>query len=95
MRTAGMTSGCQPVSGNRRRLLSDNRVQIKTLLCDGLGYCCPYAFFRLYKRTAMIADRLGVTPRAIRYWKAKYRAGELQCERKDRCMLAAIRRGGK
>lgn len=70
-----------------------------------MGYCCPYAFFRLYKRTGLIAARLGVTERTVRRWKAKFRTKELSCAQaglgvsKDTpaliCMLQQIRRMGK
>ena len=47
------------------------RQTVRLLITQGLGYCCPWFFFRHFRRTAQIAARLGVTPRAIRYAKAE------------------------
>lgn len=61
-----------------------SRITVKKLICDptpyGLGYCCIYAFFRVHKRTGLIAERLGICDRAVRYHKADFKAGEFQCE---------------
>ena len=70
-------------------------MQRTAALITSLGFCCPYAFFRCYKRTGLIAARLGVTDRAIRYQKAAFRCGEMKCEKQLACQLAAIRRAGK
>jgi hypothetical protein len=65
------------------------------LVCEGLGYCCTYAFLRVNKQTGAIATRLGVSDRTVRLWKAKYRAKEVKCEHYENCMLAQLRRLGK
>ena len=37
------------------------RTTIKTLVTDGgLGYCCLWAFFKIFRKTPVIAARLGV-----------------------------------
>lgn len=60
---------------------------VRNLICSkGLGYCCPWIFFKYFKRTGMIADRLGVTPRAIRLHKAEFREGLIACEGRPNCM---------
>lgn len=64
----------------------ERRTLIIPLIKVGLGYCCLWAFFHHNKRTAMIATRLGVTTRAIRYHKAAYRAGEFKCEGCEKCL---------
>jgi len=47
-----------------------------------LGYCCEHRFFSLYRQTGLIAARLGVSDRAVRYRKAMFKAKELpRCER--------------
>jgi hypothetical protein len=51
-----------------------------------LKYCCPYAFFRLHRRTGMIALRLGFGDRAIRYWKMAYKDGKLKCGGCGNCL---------
>jgi hypothetical protein len=65
------------------------RITIHTLICDkemGLGYCCEWIFFRLYKDTALIATRLGVTKRAVRYHKAADRA----CAASPACLKGRV-----
>lgn len=79
----------------RDQLRPHNRSQMEKAICDGLAYCCTYAFFRVNKRTGMVAARLGFTDRAVRYWKAQFRNGELGCEKRDCCMLKALRELGK
>lgn len=64
-------------------------------LTNSLGFCCLYAFFRAYKRTGMIATRLGMSRRAIGYWKARFVAGELQCEKCEGCLLKRLRAAGR
>lgn len=81
---------------NRDQLSGHNRSQFEELTCqNGLGYCCPYAFLRVNKRTGMIAARLGLAARTIRWWKAKFRRGELVCEKQPDCMIKLIRSMGK
>jgi hypothetical protein len=80
---------------NRDQQTTVNRSQTEALICDGLGYCCAYAFFRVHKRTGMIAARLGVTDRTVRYWKSKFKRKELQCYGNATCMLRDLRRSGK
>lgn len=74
---------------NKRSQLFDR------LVCEGLGYCCAYAFLRVNKQTGAIATRLGVSDRTVRLWKAKYRAKAVKCEHYENCMLVQIRRLGK
>lgn len=69
-------------------------VQIPKLI-RSLNWCCVYAFFRCYKQTGLIASRLGVSERAVRYRKEQFRCGELVCEKLPNCKLTAIRRAGR
>lgn len=52
----------------------------------GLNYCCLFAFFSLYKDTALIARRLGFSERAIRKHKAAFAAGQLRCYGRPGCV---------
>jgi hypothetical protein len=63
---------------------------IETLITGNLGYCCLWAFFKRNKSTYMIALRLGVSARAIRQYKARYKAGEYKCECKERCLKSLL-----
>ena len=53
-----------------------NRPTIASLVRE-LGYCCEARFFSLYRQTGLIAARLGVSDRAVRYRKAMFKAGLL------------------
>lgn len=70
--------------------LKSKRITVKHLICEGLGFCCEYAFFKLQKRTGLIADRLGVTDRAIRYHKLAFKDGNMACERRDKCLKGKL-----
>lgn len=78
--------------GNRDQPI---RGAFRQTACEGLGYCCPYAFLRVNKRTGAIATRLGVTERTVRLWKAKFKAKEIRCEEQQKCLLPHIRSLGK
>lgn len=65
------------------------------LICGDLGYCCIYAFFRLFKRTGLIATRLGMSRRTVQLYKVRWRAGEFKCEGCKNCLLTDMRRAGK
>lgn len=62
------------------------RLTVKMMIEEDLGYCCEWAFFNLYRRTALIAARLGVTTRAVEYHKAAARDGCLVCGGKANCL---------
>lgn len=67
------------------------RPNIRYLIIEGLGYCCPWAFFKANPKSAqVIADRLGCGRRIISYWKQDFREGKLQCEKCGKCMLPAL-----
>lgn len=61
-------------------------LSVELLITEGLGYCCAWVFFMRYKRTALIAARLGVTTRAVRYAKARFNSGEIKCNNCANCM---------
>lgn len=79
--------------GNANRLRRDNpnRLTVKSLICNDMGYCCLWAFFTKYKQTGLIAARLGVTDRAIRKHKADFREGFIECENRSRCMKRSVK----
>lgn len=61
------------------------------LITDGLGYCCPWAFFSLFRRTAMIAARLGISPSTVRVHKRRFREGEYTCGDCAKCMKGVVK----
>jgi len=70
------------------------RQTLKLLICEappyGLGYCCEWAFFKLHKRTGLIAERLGVTDRAVRYHKMAFKDGDLKCPHSEKCLKGKL-----
>jgi hypothetical protein len=60
------------------------------MICEGLGYCCEYAFFRLHKRTGLIAARLGVEDRTVRYHKMAFKDGKLKCQHAEKCLKGRL-----
>lgn len=65
---------------------------LRTLVCSGLNYCCLDAFFRLYAEvpSSVIGLRLGLDPRTVRKWKARWRAGEFQCAKSASCLALRL-----
>lgn len=61
---------------------------IRLMIVEDLGYCCEAGFFRIFKQTAVIADRLGVTTRAVQKHKALVRNGCMTCESRYNCLKA-------
>lgn len=70
------------------------RPTVRLLVTQDLGYCCEWFFFTHYRQTALIAARLGVTERAVRYAKARVDSGEVKCGGCDSCMHAKITLAG-
>ena len=59
---------------------------VKSLICSGLGYCCPFAFFSLFHGSTQIAERLGVAKRTVQEHKAAFHRGEYACEKCENCL---------
>jgi hypothetical protein len=71
------------------------RDTVHQLITSGLGYCCPWMFFHLFRKTGMIAARLGVTERAVRYAKKRVKEGEWVCEGHPTCMCKQMTLSGE
>lgn len=72
--------------------MTQKRITFHRLVCEDLGYCCIYGFFRFgSRRTGAIAIRLGLTDRAVRYQKAAFKAGDHQCSNNPNCLKRASR----
>ena len=52
------------------------RPTIRRMVTEDLQYCCLWFFFTRFRRTRVIADRLGVSPQAVR--KCRAECGECQ-----------------
>jgi len=73
---------------------NDPSPPLKTLVVDGLGYCCLWAFFSLFEHLTgqMIADRLGCTPPTVSKWRTLYDRDELRCTNCEKCALSRVRK---
>lgn len=67
------------------------RPTLRSLVTEGLGYCCPWAFFSIFRNTAVIAARLGVHEVSVRRLKAQVDGKVLKCEQCERCMKEHVR----
>lgn len=69
-----------------------SRITLRNLITspDGLGYCCLWFFFKRYKSTSLIATRLGVSERAVRYAKASVTNGNEGCVGCANCMKGLL-----
>lgn len=68
------------------------RIMVHDLICgkDGLNYCCEWAFFSLYGRTGLIAERLGVCKRAVQYHRMAFKDGNSKCEKLESCLKGKL-----
>lgn len=67
-----------------------NRITIRSMVEQDLGYCCLWFFLERYKKTALIAARLGVSTRAVRYARGSVRECGKGCEGRETCLAARI-----
>jgi len=65
-----------------------NNLMKQLAQCD--GSCCIRKYLEVKKdmRTADLADHLGITTRALRYWRRRFRRGELTCDENSECQGA-------
>lgn len=66
------------------------RPTILSMIVEDLGYCCPQFFFSRYTKTALIAARLGVSQRAVRYAREAAREEPPRCEGCEKCLAKRI-----
>jgi len=62
------------------------RLTFRRLVCRDLGYCCPAFFLRQFPETHLVAARLGISDRAVRYQKEALAQGFLDCENSPTCL---------
>lgn len=65
-----------------------NTRSVHYMITKSLGYCCPWAFFRLFKKDQVIADRLGVTRPTIK--EQRLAATKSGCRECDGCVREAL-----
>lgn len=56
-------------------------------LVSACGFCCPYAFLRAVRGRghALVANRLGVHPFTVYYWRRKEKEGRCKCGHHPLC----------
>lgn len=59
---------------------------IRSMIEEDLGYCCLEFFFTRFGKSGVIADRLGVTRRAVNVWELRVQNGECCCTNSPNCM---------
>lgn len=66
------------------------RQSLMRTLCLAEGACCPYAYLIATGdlSSKCIADRLGIAPRTVRYWRGQVKKGKCKCEGSGDCYLA-------
>lgn len=62
---------------------------------EDLGYCCLWFFLSHFRRSRVVADRLGVDIRTINYARERVRSGEEKCKQCDRCMHKVVTLSGE
>jgi len=70
------------------------RPTIRLLVTQDLGYCCPWFFFTHFRQTGLIAARLGVSERAVRYAKEAVDDGRTTCEGCPNCLDKRVTKKG-
>ena len=58
------------------------RPTVISMITQDLGYCCGWFFFSRFRKTGLVAARLGVSPQAIRQNKATCGG----CKHAENCM---------
>lgn len=68
------------------------KISIREMLTRDLGFCCPWAALEANRENSsnVLADRLGVSGRAIRYQWDKVASGETKCEHRSDCMKGKL-----
>lgn len=68
-----------------------NPPNVRSMIVEDLGYCCPWVFFQVHRKTNLIAARLGVTPRAVRFVKSRCDSGDEPCRNAPNCMKVKLK----
>ena len=66
------------------------RITVEHLITEGLGYCCPWFFLTRFKKTGVVAARLGVSRQAVLYARNRVHNGEWECKKTDKCMNCKV-----
>lgn len=58
--------------------------------CKREGYCCPFALLKDKRslRTGELTSFLGISRRALQYWRRRFKNGKLACAERAECLKA-------
>lgn len=70
------------------------RLTLKSLVVEDLGYCCVWFFLTRFRRSRVVADRLGLDIRTVNYARKRVKDGTEVCSQCDRCMHRLVKMDG-
>lgn len=62
------------------------RLTIRSMVEGDLGYCCLWFFLTRFRRSRLVADRLGVDIRSVNYARERVKSGEERCKQCEGCL---------
>ena len=72
------------------RYIPHPRLTIRRMVEEDLGYCCLELFLAYFPATRLVAARLGVTTRAVKYQRAATRESCITCLQRASCMAIRL-----
>ena len=66
------------------------RITIRSMVTKDLHYCCLWFFLTRFRRTRLVADRLGVSDQAVQAARRNVKCGLEKCESRSNCMHAKV-----
>ena len=74
------------------QLPNNNPVPLtQQLVCDNLGYCCPFFFFAYFPSASLVEARLGISKDTVLEWQRKARTGRIACTGSPKCMSRLLK----
>lgn len=65
---------------------------LRTLVTDGLGYCCVSFFLEQFPSNTLVAIRLGLSKDTVKVWRRRCREGGEACTRGEGCLRRRLER---
>jgi len=62
------------------------RITLRSLVTQDLGYCCVWFFLTRFRKSRVVADRLGLDIRTVNYARARVKSGEEKCAGCEGCL---------
>ncbi len=70
------------------------RITLRSLVTQDLKYCCLWFFLTRFRRSRVVADRLGLDIRTVNYARERVRRGEEKCAGCANCMHTVVTLAG-